>query len=562
MSKKNKKLKLKRRAEINIGVGAAEAPVATAPQVGAFGASLLAALSSTAAETNPALAAVQALPVNPDVDRVSMNFDRLRAVVAGDEPPLSPASTTYPSTLQPHQQIHKEGSFVEEDGEDEEDTEDEDEDEEDGEEILPEDIQPAPVPAPIQNILPDPEELEVDEAWETEKENTVNSVQEGEQQQEIANPNIVVQQAVQMENEMQIVKHNPLPSERPADPAHIVPESEMQRSQTLANAVPAAAPRVTSEGTLPAVKVDTDAGVGFHQLGVTVLVTLNLSDFAYMTGLKSNLSKVALDGQEFNLYSPFRKAGKKAEAKPSAEGVMRYVLSNLLDITDNLNGSNLVNIGKHAEVSESLAQAIEGVRKQIVNLFPVSLKTVVAEFEDADTNNTVRLSLSDIVNVRSWVTSSKVVADPDDDVSEDDDAAITYHNAVINLTVNSGLLYDTEEREKYILQVSNLLELLSAKRGDGTPIHLAVNMASYSLADEGLRGLFGMLCDTNYVVYSRQQLLKPNGDGFMPQTIQSVDANLLTENGDLFLLGMGADDEEETTEGAEEDGAVAAEESE
>lgn len=332
------------------------------------------------------------------------------------------------------------------------------------------------------------------------------------------------------------------PVQNVTEHTNLVPEGAMeQMQQDAANTPPAAAtapaptvyPEVT---TAPVAKTQA----AFHNIAMTVMFTLDMTNFEYMPGLKNALSRVPLDGQEFNLYSPFRKAGKKAETNPAAEGVIRYALSGVLDITDTINNSRVMVVGPASEIDASLKSAIDTTRNQITNLFPADFETTIAEIRDEENRQTVQLQLKDIVNVRSWTNSSN-------ETEAGQNETIASHNAVINITVNAGMLYDAEERTKYINQIEKVLQLVNNNREEAnTTLLLAVNLDSASLSDPAMRELLDALLTTEeFILYTRNELHKLEVSDFLPQSKESVDRDLLTPNGDLLLIRLLTADEDE-----------------
>lgn len=437
---------------------------------------------------------------------------------------------------------------------------------------------PEPAAAPVA-IPAAPSVTSAMDDWEDEDETTdggtipaatvtVNTESQTTEMQEIANPNIDVPQTTTAPQEnvtMNVVNHpqNPVPvAPAPApvvaqaaptviENSDILPETAMVQMQQDAASVPPAAAVTQAPAVVNAPVAAPRAQSAFHHLAMTVMVTLNLSNFEYMTGLKNSLSRVKLNGQEFNLYSPFRKAGKKADANPAAEGIVRYALSNLLDITDTLNNSRVMNVGDIASIQANMNEAVATMRNQIVNLFPASMNTVITELEDEENQQTLQVQLKDIVNIRSWVNSS---------VAEEGSVeAVTMHNAVINVTVNAGTLYDAEERAKYINQVEKILQLVNNNREEAsTTLLLAVNMDSSTLSDKSMRDLLDTLIEgEDFTLYTRQEMHRLEENDFLPQTKESVDADLLSPTGDLLLLRLLSEDDEEEGEAGAENGGEA-----
>lgn len=371
--------------------------------------------------------------------------------------------------------------------------------------------------------------------------------QQTEVNQESSTMNVVNHPTQQ---EAQTVTSNAITNAASTVSESIVSEGAMEQMQHDANTVPPAAQTTQPEAIVAEFTPAKKQNAAFHHLATTVLITLDMSNFGHMSGLKNALSRVKMDGQEFNCYSPFRKAGKKTETNPSAEGILRYALSNILDMTDAINNSRLMILGDEDQVEEKIRSSMETTRNQIVNLFPSNMDHVVASLLDEENERTVQLQVKDIVNVRSWVNYSA------DSASDDTGALIGIHNAAFHITVNAGMLYDTEDRMKYVSQVEKLVQMLVEKREDAnTTILFGLMLESATLTDAAMRQMFdALLSGEEYILYSAKEMHKLEASDFLPQTNEEIDTQVLTENGDMLLIRMltDGDEEEVETEGAEE----------
>lgn len=336
----------------------------------------------------------------------------------------------------------------------------------------------------------------------------------------------------------------------------ILPEgaaAQMQQASSAPDKTTTENPPASEEA--PAVEVIVKAAApaphaAMHDLNVSVLVTLDLTD-SRMHELKAPLSRVEIDGQEVNLYNPFRKAGKKDDPKPAAEGIVRSMLSGLLDVTEQINNSRIMILGRESEIHANLRNAIDATRNQIIGLIPGTPDTTVATLTmaDGETEEEITLSVSDIVKVSSWINSPKS--------SDEGTEVIAAHNAVININVTSGLIYDSTERAKQIAQIENILRLIQTKREDqSTNLLLAVLIDPATLAEQPMRELLDSLLDEmGFSLYTRHELHKCDAADWLPQSKAAVDRDLLTPTGDMLLVRLLGEDEEEEGEGGEAGGA-------
>lgn len=334
----------------------------------------------------------------------------------------------------------------------------------------------------------------------------------------------------------------------------IVPEGSaelMQQASSApdkiltANPPEAASDTATAEAAVNSTVPVTHAAM--HELSVSVMVTLNMTD-PRMHDLKSELSSVTVAGQQVNLYNPLRKGGKKSEANPAPEGIVRVALNKLLNITDAINSNRILMVGQESEINANLRNAIDATRNQIVALIPGAPNAVVATLATED-EEAIELRVSDIVKVSSWINSPQPEAGTAD--------VIASHNAIINLTVASGMLYDTQEPAKQIAQIENILRMVQAKREDSsTSILLAVNLDPSSLSDAATRELLDSLLDElGFALYTRNELNRLDAADWLPQTIEAVNNDMLAPTGDLLLVRLLADEEEGEGEDGDDAGA-------
>ena len=354
------------------------------------------------------------------------------------------------------------------------------------------------------------------------------------------------------------------------DAGGLIPQSEINKMQQDAAGIPPAAVVETGKGSN---SMETPAGAltapktvfeqnKFNRVMVNVMFTLNLTDDR-MYDTRSTLSSVKLeDGTACNLYSPFRKAGKKKtedDTTAALEGIVRHALDTLMDITDEINNSKVVFLGKSSESAKVLKGAIEGTRAQVEALLPLKAKkTLFSVREEKDGSQVIAskpetlvgiapellgegevapvytdVNFSDVIQVRSWINSPEPT-------SEDSEAL---HNAVINFVVNAGAFYDAPERGNYLGQVETVLRLITKFRAEGnTNLVLSVNMDSSSLSDAPTREFIEqMLADDNFILYTRRELHFCDLSDWLPQTKESVDADLLSGTGDLLFVKLLSD---------------------
>lgn len=311
----------------------------------------------------------------------------------------------------------------------------------------------------------------------------------------------------------------------------------------------------------------------FHQLSAMVLVTLDLSQ-NYMMGLKGELSSVDLGDETLNMYSPFRKAPKaKGSDLPAPAGVLRTAINDIFDITDALNDSKILILGKPSEAINSIDKSVKATRGQIEALLPLAPATVLASITDntdgdegdegeegdeaeKEEGDAFDVTFRHIIRATSWVNTPRTSG------QAHEVEAIAKHNAVFNLTVNAGALYDATEPVKYVSQVETVLRLIQTKRtASGTPgetgVLLAVLLNPSDLAEKSNREMFDALIeDLGFTLYTRAELYEPEMDSWTPSTKAEVERELLTARGDMLLVkSLDEPDADEADDDA--DGAAA-----
>jgi hypothetical protein len=305
----------------------------------------------------------------------------------------------------------------------------------------------------------------------------------------------------------------------------------------------------------------------FNYVFVSAMFTLNLGDDRFFD-TKSELSAVTIDDGVYNLYSPFRKAGKKvSETEAPAEGVLRSSIDALLDITDEVNNSKIMLLGLPEDAKPVLEAAIAGTCATVQALFPMKPNVTIfdiieedeeeseeeeedddeEEEEDEATGDPIQVStpeladqlkFKDIIDVRSWINS------PTEAGAED------VHNVMIDFVINAGAFYDATERTKYLKQVETVLGLIDAQRPEGkTNLLLAVNLSSSQLSDAGVREFLGVLLDDEgYILYTRAELHKWGDSDWLPSKSSDIDDKLLSGDSDLLLVKQLSSDTEEPAE--------------
>jgi hypothetical protein len=343
------------------------------------------------------------------------------------------------------------------------------------------------------------------------------------------------------------------------DAAGLIPEHHAVEMQQLAQAEPpvnvvvgsvAAPVTLEQEPELAPAPAPTSS---FNQLVLNVMFTFNLGNRS-MFEQKESLSEIAYSdsstsdeeeedesasGTVLNLYSPFRKSKRKGVEFPAPDGVLRNVMEKLFNLTDTVNAGRIMYAGTDAEVLATLENSVASIATRIQDLLPCSEDTVVAVTQRTGEDDSVGedeiIQFGDIVKVRSWVNSA-----------ETDAEVFNSHNAVINFVINSGALYDSPDRAKYLAGVLSILTMMREHAGENakTNVLFAVTLAPYLLADAGFRSLLGDLQDTmGFNFYTRAELHAGFLSSWLPQDATAIDSCVLSQDSDLLLIRFCAPDE-------------------
>lgn len=250
-------------------------------------------------------------------------------------------------------------------------------------------------------------------------------------------------------------------------------------------------------------------------------------------GNKACLSSVQATNTSpaYNLYSPLRK-GKDGVAP----GAVRSIWPSLLTLLDTINNSNVLLLGKQADMLSHLRSLALGLKTDINKMLPFTPETIVHQIQISDTSEVVdqqfsepevlNITFGDLVKVNTWVNMGG-----DSDV-------INYHTIVVNIQMNAGILYDSEKKFSYLEQIENFV-YNTVK--DDMAVRLAVNLNPRMMMESDIRDLFDYLVTTGgYDLYTKtdlQEAARQGGDlSWMPQSKAAVERDLLMYGGDILLI--------------------------
>lgn len=313
-----------------------------------------------------------------------------------------------------------------------------------------------------------------------------------------------------------------------ADNGGLIPEADMVQMQNDAFAVPPVyqhqdAADAGCEGCESCVdgcggdeapEETYAADSAFSKLTINMMFTLNLSNEAFASEAAKPLVKVETrDGGTINLYNPFKKPGKDANA--ASVGLFRPMLHYMLGTIAEFNTRQIFMVGSRKDTLKALDKAIATVRCQLQGLWPAVINV---DPEHLDIAN-------DVCTSASW-TNELYSADE----------ALAEHAAVINFNVNVGALYDATDRIQLVRNIASVLELYADKYPD-VPLLLGIAAPSDIIEFAEDRDFITMLLDEDgFEMYSRKKLLEQSEE-WMPSA-DLIDSCLLTEGADMVFVRL------------------------
>lgn len=307
-----------------------------------------------------------------------------------------------------------------------------------------------------------------------------------------------------------------------------------------------------------------EAKPAMNKLAIGVMVTLdltNLDQFEENNDLyKSALTKVEIEGsgEAANLFNPFRPVNKKVKAKDpeAARGLLRNAMTSVFSIASELEGQNIVFLGKRADQVALMRSTADALRDRVQSAlgFSEDFPLIATPATDDETGAAVTLKFSDVIRVTAWANVQSAALD----LAVEAEAGIT-SNIFINLTVNAGSLYSATELDNAVGQVASYLEQVSAKfeedSGYAPLILLGLALRGNSLADGRVVELVNTLnANDNYDLYDRHDLIQAAAQrsaDWVPTSKAGIEQQLLPATADMLYLAILPDEGEEEGESEE-----------
>lgn len=276
--------------------------------------------------------------------------------------------------------------------------------------------------------------------------------------------------------------------------------------------------------------------VGFNQLDICLMITLNLSDSRFINGQTKSLVKVKdVDGNIHNLYWPFRKA---KEEKGIAAGVFRPLFNKMFKTIDMVKSNQLLVVGDRAGATEVFKKALNTIQSDIEGMFP--------KFDQAALNEVgATVGVNDVFVTTSWVNTESASTE-----------SLSFNQAVINFQVNCGQFYDTEDRAKFVRDLEGTLKMYAEKYPNASVLY-GVTIAMEDLEDQDIRDLTGILLDEDgFTLFTKSKMVRSlsspdDKQDWIPHSKEGIETLLMPTTADALFVKVVAS-EDESTEADEE----------
>jgi len=268
----------------------------------------------------------------------------------------------------------------------------------------------------------------------------------------------------------------------------------------------------------------------FNKLNISLMVTMNMTDRGVFAGL-DDFKSFQVKGHHYNIHNPFKKASSKKEV-PIPEGILRSALYRILHQANEINISNTILLGNEADVMKNLKGSLETVIKGIQSTFPVEPEHHLAnlaspEEEEEGESSGTRVLMRDVVRVSGWITRTIV-------------EEMCLNNLVINLTINSGALYDDEAPHKIVSHAQTVLTK-TISDFDAVSVLFGVILDPAELARRNVREMLEVMLEDEslkFTLFTKRDLYGSEADelNWIPNSKAGIDRDLMTNGGEILLL--------------------------
>lgn len=321
-------------------------------------------------------------------------------------------------------------------------------------------------------------------------------------------------------------------------------KADAMAHQQAANVAPER-PRVVIGGIAPVAEVAvaevaaeesfTEAPAAINTLSIIPIITLSYGN-PYMMNLRElKTVSIPVDGatETFNFYNPFAKANP---TKHSPEGLIRAVFAKIVGLINEVSNREVVYLGS-ADAFKSISSGVAAqLASNIEKELPLTPDVELFELEQVVDGKPVSICFGDLLSIKTWAACIF-----------DEDSGTVKTSVYLNMIVNAGAFYDSEEPAVFVGRAKSFVRNILAKL-DSSELDpcLAVAINSVGLQDELTRVLLdSLVSESGFDVLSKNKALNNEEDWLPPSEVSKV----FVDNTDILLLGFINEDTETAADG-------------
>ena len=273
------------------------------------------------------------------------------------------------------------------------------------------------------------------------------------------------------------------------------------------------------------------------QAGASLIVNLSLASRDYMANTVDYTAVDAPNGSKVNVFHPFY--FNKAQDPAKGDGIARAVIVKAFELVDAFNSASLTLLGTDEQIRANLQVVLEKMVAEVEQALPwpshhpvcqVGMSSPEESEEDLTPAISITLLMKELIRVTGWLVPNQA-----------DSNAFQPYRMVINVTIEGGEFYDSEDPHKYVRYAQSFISRLKKKATSETPVIQTVMLVPEELMYSDVQQLLSILCsnvdDYGYETAGRSQLHEDYNihSAWLPES-RMVDSQLLTKNGDILLI--------------------------
>ena len=218
-----------------------------------------------------------------------------------------------------------------------------------------------------------------------------------------------------------------------------------------------------------------------HQQFIEVALDLTLNTgLDFLKGLKGLKTVEIVNNKtgatdSYNFYHPFLRAAK---SRNTCDGLLRALASRIAAIVSDVHGYKLKDFAGREECIPEMRGVVQQYVNKLIELFPVPAEADLFSIDLTTADGQVYprvVRFNEMFNVSGWYNTYN-----------DAETGSVTHQITFNISMNLGALYDSAERDKFVIRAFSFLESLLKANGmyDVVPHHVNYAFAAESLGDE------------------------------------------------------------------------------